>query len=235
MSEISSPILQIAKSFWYDHYNADTEWYAFWIPMIFWSSCWIYAKITPGKDFGRWWEIHTVHHVGAIVLGSVSLYYDDDAIVNERIPILWSISFFIIDIVDVLSIGKVTYIAHGVICLMLGLGNYNLPLLRSLRMNSKASYIESSSIILFHVKRYRKAWLFGIFALVYTACRIIWIPFMIQDLLNNGMETSHPVVIGIGLFYCLNIHWYVKILKIAVHGPGENSSDNEGNDESKKK
>mmetsp|Transcript_6082 Transcript_6082/g.12518 ORF Transcript_6082/g.12518 Transcript_6082/m.12518 type:complete len:232 (+) Transcript_6082:105-800(+) len=217
MSEIHGSISQKAKEFWYNSYNVETNWYGFYIPLSLWGGCWLYAKLSK-KDFFKWTELHLLHHVGAMALGSLSLYYGDDSIVNERVPILWSLSYFAVDSIEALLLGHLTYVLHGTIALLLGLANYNLPILRSLRTNSKASYIETSSLLLPFVKRYRKPWLFGIFALIYTMCRIIWIPFMIRDLLNNGLGPSHPAVIGVGLFYCLNIYWYIKIVKIAVKG-----------------
>lgn len=234
MSEITNHLIfQEAKAFWQDHYNVETNWYAFWFPMGLWAGCFLYAKLTSKKDFGRWWELHTLHHVGAISLGSLSLYYDDDSIFNERNTILWSLSYFIIDIIETLMTGHILYVGHGTACLLLGLANYNLPLLRTLRMNSQATYIETSSILLYQVKRYRKPWLFCIFAVVYTICRIIWMPFMAKDLFNHGMEYTNPVMVCLGLFYCLNIHWYIKIIKIAINGDGKKNSND--NDEAKKK
>ena len=234
MSEIMNPILQAAKALWHDHYNVETNWYAFWFPSALWVGCWLHAKFISKKDFARCWSLHTLHHVGAITLGSLSLYYDDDSVFNERNTILWSLPYFIVDIIDMLLMGHVLYVGHGVACLLLGLANYNLPLLRSLRMNSKATYIETSSILLYQVKRFRKPWLFGIFAVVYTLCRIIWIPFMVKDLLNHGMEYTSPVLICMGLFYCLNIHWYIKIVQIAVNGDGK-KDNNDKNYKAKKK
>jgi len=217
MSYIISLILQRAKSLWLDHYNVETSWYAFWLPFSFWLGCWLYAKKTE-KDFGRWATLHAVHNIGAMILGSISIYYNDDSIFNERVGQLWSLSYFIIETIDQLLQGHVLYIFHGVIALLLGLANYNIPLLRALRMNSKASYIEASSLVLPFAKRHRTAWLFLTFAAVYTVCRIIWVPLMIKDLLDNGMEISHPAVIGVCAFYCLNIHWYIKIIKITIKG-----------------
>ena len=226
MSEISSPFLQKVNEFWFDYYNAETTWYALYLPLSFWVGFFIYAKITK-KDFGRWQELHVVHHVGALILGSLSLYYDDDSIVNERTTILWTLAYFCVDSIDMLLAGDMAYTLHGVMCIVLGLANYNLPLLRSTRMNSKAGYIETSTFFLYLAKRYRAPLLFGIFALVFTICRIIWIPCMMKDLLDNGMEPSHPVMIGVGLFYCLNIYWYIKIIKIALKGSGKKDDKGE--------
>ncbi len=193
----------------------------------------MYAKIMK-IDFLGWAALHQFHHYGAIVIGSLSLYYNDDSIISERVGILWSLGYFLVDIIETILKGHLTYIMHGVIAFALSLGNYNIPLLRSLRMNSKASFIETSSLVLPYVKKYRKPWLFGIFALVYTGCRMIWIPRMIKDLLDNGMKPSHPSVIGISLFYCLNIYWYIKIIKILIYGPGEKKEDKD-DPESKEK
>ena len=222
MSEIAI-ILQV-KKFWYDYYNVDTNWYAFWFPFGLWLSCWLYATVSK-KDYGRWGSLHTLHHVGAITLGSLSLYYNDDSIFNERNGILWSLSYFIIDIIDTLKSGHVLYAAHGVMALILGLLNFNLPILRTLRMNSKASYIETSSLLMVPVKKYRKPWLFGIFAVVFTLCRMVWVPFMAKDLIDEGLEYTHPVLILLMLFYLLQIWWWIKIVRIAIKGDNKKSED----------
>mmetsp|Transcript_623 Transcript_623/g.1480 ORF Transcript_623/g.1480 Transcript_623/m.1480 type:complete len:229 (-) Transcript_623:581-1267(-) len=222
-----SPISQQLYYFWDNHYNDETQWWSFFLPMSFWTACWVRTKFITKSDFSRWWELHTFHHVIAITFASLSLYYNDDSIFNERNGILWSMSYFIIDIIECLSEGHILYVGHGLACVILGLANYNLPLHRSLRMNSKASYIETSSIVMYQVKRKREAWLFAIFAIVYTICRIIWIPIMAKDLLDNGMDLTHPVIMVLCLFYCLNIHWYIKIVKIAMEGDGRKDWKNE--------
>lgn len=227
MSGILSLLLQETHEFWNNYYNVETLWWSFWMPLAFWTTCWLYAQLTPKADFSRWWELHTLHHVVAMTFGSLSLYYDDNSLFNERNGIFWSLSYFIIDIIDSLYMGHILYSLHGVACVILGLANYNLPLLRSLRMNSKATYIECSSIIMYQVKRHRKPWLYGIFAVVYTISRIIWIPCMAKDLLNNGMDLTHPVMIVLGLFYSLNIYWYIKVIRIAIEGDGRKDWKNE--------
>jgi hypothetical protein len=208
----------LQSSYWKEHYTSDGAFLPFLLPFLLWASCWAYARIGKKKDFAKWYAIHTLHHVGAISQASISLYYQNDAIFHERIPILWSMSYFVIDIVDCLYMGHLLYIAHGAVCLALGVANYNIPLLRELRMNSKATYIETSSILLYQVKQYRKPWLFLIFAITYTCCRILWIPYMMKELLDHGMEKTHIIFVLLVLFYLLQIHWYIKILKIVITG-----------------
>ncbi len=222
-------IFQIAIEFWQDSYIVETNWYALHIPLCFWVGVWLYARMMKIDYFG-WTALHLVHHIGAIILASFCLYYNDDSIINERVGILWSIAYFIVDTIEAILKRHLTYSFHGAIALALGSGNYNTPLLRSLRMNSKASYIETSSLLLPYVKKYRKPWLFGIFALVYTMCRMILIPHMIKELLDNGMRPSHPSVIGVSIFYCLNIHWYIKIIKILIYGPAKRKKKDDKKD-----
>lgn len=211
------------SSFWKDYYTSDSAILPFLLPFFLWTSCWIYARLFDKKDFAKWYMIHTLHHVGAISQASISLYYQNDTLFHERIPILWSMSYFVIDIVDCLYMGHILYIAHGVVCLALGLANYNIPLLRQLRMNSKATYIETSSILLYQVKQHRKPWLFALFALTYTCCRILWIPCMMKELLDHGMEYTSFIFMLLVVFYLLQIHWYIKILKIVVTGGDKES------------
>jgi hypothetical protein len=76
----------------------------------------------------------------------------------------------------------------GIISLGLGLCSYNISLLRELQMSSKAAMMESSSIVVYQVKQNRDPVLFGIFALVYTLCQIVQIPFMMKELYDNGLK-----------------------------------------------
>jgi hypothetical protein len=212
---------------WKEHYTSDDAWLPFALPFLMWTSCWIYARIFGKKDHAKWYSLHTLHHVGAILQASLSLHYNDNTIFHEQIPIFWSMGYFILDIVDCLYMGHILYTAHGLVCLLLGFANYNVPLLKELRMNSKATYIETSSILLYQVKQYRKPWLFVIFAITYTCCRILWIPCMMKELLDNGMEYTNVIFILLVLFYLLQIHWWVKILKILVSGDKEAGSASE--------
>jgi hypothetical protein len=210
-------MLSIIASFW-ENFTSEESWIPFLLSMSLWFSCWVYSK-QQGKDYyARWQNIHALHHFGAIFFGSLSMYFDDDSIFNERIGILWSIPYFIIDILDCVVLLHFTYLIHGVICLGLGLGNYNMPLLRELRMNSKASFIESSTFVLHHAKRTRSPVIFFIFALVFTACRIVWIPLMMKELYEHQVQPYDWVFLALAAFYILQVYWWIKIIKILIHG-----------------
>lgn len=219
-SSLSSPSSPSSSLWWtlWTAYNAEDSGLPFGISMLFWTSIWIYYRWLTQRDFARFYAIHTFHHIAAIVLACCSLHYQDNSIFHERIGIFFSMPYFIIDILDCLHQGHFLYIFHGAICLGLGLCNYRVPLLMQLRMNSKAVFIETSSILLYQVKQYRHPVLFGIFALTYTLCRIVWIPFMGKELLDHGMEWKDPIFLALIIFYGLQVHWWIKILQILING-----------------
>jgi hypothetical protein len=212
------------ESFW-KTYNSDDSWLPLFLPSSLWFSCWLYCR-SQGRDYSRWYNLHSLHHLGAISMGLLSMYLNDDSKFNERIVILWSMPYFMLDILDCTLMGHFTYVLHGIICLGLGLCNYNIPLLRELRMNSKASMIESSTVLLHQVKQNRDPVLFCIFALVYTLCRIVWIPFMMKELYDNGLKVYDVIFLALIIFYCLQIRWWIKIIKIMIQGPDVDDKEN---------
>lgn len=103
-------------------------------------------------------------------------------------------------------------------------------------MNSKAVFIETSSIILYQVKQNRNPTLFAVFAMTYTACRIVWIPIMGNELLEAGLKWTDPLILALMAFYALQIHWWIKILKIVwTGGKSDKSQANDGEQGGKKK
>jgi hypothetical protein len=211
----------------------DSNWLPFLVPLAFWTSFLLYAKRKSIK-YARWAPIHLIHHVGAMSQASLSLYFDDDSIFNERITILWSLSYFVVDVVDCLIEMHLTYSIHGVVCMLLGLYNYITPLHRELRMNSKAAYIEASSLLLDTAKRTRNPQIFIAFAILYTCCRIIWIPFIMKEMLDNNVEWTRPTMLLLCIFYALNWWWYLKILKILYKSWKGEPTDDKPSSESKK-
>lgn len=200
---------------------------------------------TQRKEFHRWYALHNLHNFGAIALGTLSLYFNNDAIFNERIPILWSLGYFLVDIFDCTLRRDAIYFLHALLCFGLGCTNYSLPPCRRLRMNSQATFLECSNPWMHWSKQTRKPTIFAIFAIVYTLCRIVWIPVLMYQLMHDHHHQYHhhhpydhrppsidhdddyyyyyyyyyPMIqITLGIFYALNWYWYAKILKILWKG-----------------
>mmetsp|Transcript_8159 Transcript_8159/g.22142 ORF Transcript_8159/g.22142 Transcript_8159/m.22142 type:complete len:236 (-) Transcript_8159:335-1042(-) len=222
MSSLGSVLFDV----WSSTYNAPESILPFITPLSIWFSCWAYCK-SKKMDYARWYDLHIFHHVAAMTLGSLSLYFDDDAIFNERIVILWSMPYFMIDIVDCIWERHLTYAIHALFCLSLGVANFSIPLFRELRLNAKAVFIEASTPIFYQAKQHRNPYVFILFAITFTCCRIIWIPFILKALRDNGLAWVHPGVLGVIGFYGLNLFWYYKIIGILITGNMESDKANE--------
>ena len=221
-------------------FNSEESWLPFIYPFIIWLWSYLYCQSNNDQKqnqkqrwfthlpWHEWHELHNVHNMGAIILACLSLYLQDDAVFNERVVILFNLSYFIIDLVDTARRHDIPYVLHAIFCLVLGSFNYATPLSRALRMNSKAALLELSSPFLHVAKRTRVPWHFILFALAFTLCRIVWIPIMIRQLVagtpeGDKLEPTDVPVILVGLFYLLNWFWYLNILRILVTGGGGSS------------
>lgn len=215
-------MMVLLQQFYYEQYNSNDSWLPFWIPMTIWAGSYLYCRFCHKKyEFHKWYFIHNLHNFGAILIGCLSIYYSDDH-VKERISCLWSMSYFIIDILDCTLRRDVTYFWHGIFCFGLGYNNYRDPILSTvLRMNSKATFCELSNPFMHLAKRSRKPYHFLLFAIVFTLCRIVWIPYLCYQLYCQPSVTiaTYPLTyVALLAFYVLNWTWYVKILRILYNG-----------------
>jgi hypothetical protein len=204
-------------------YNSEDSYLPLYLPLVIWVSSYLYCKAT-GKAFHRWYALHNFHNFGVILLGQISIHCNDDDVFKERIATLWSTSYFLVDVVDCGLRLDATYLFHAVCCLVLCLGNYYTPLCQVLRMTSKAALMELSNPLMHLARRTRKAWHFALFAAMFTLCRVLWLPFIMKQLLGHGMLATDPLFVILVAFYGLNLFWYSKILRILVTGGKEDAN-----------
>lgn len=188
----------------------------FWLPLSVWISMYTWGKLN-NIHFHEWLLMQNMHNLSAVFMGLVSLYVDDDDIFNERILIMFNLSYFLLDFVDCVKRKDVAFTAHAFFCITLGLCNYGTPTFRALRMNSKACLFEVSSPFLHVSKHTRNPMHFLLFILVFTACRIVWMPVLSAQLYYQGgvSLTDFRQVLLCG-FYALNCYWYYKMIRIIV-------------------
>jgi hypothetical protein len=218
-------MMQLSLENLWEVYNDEHSFWPLYLPLIIWIGSYVYAH-TKQFPWHRWYVLHNVHNGGAIVLGTLSILSTSsttDSIAmfhgfSERIPILWSLGYFGLDILDCAYRRDWTYLAHGLFCFVLGMFNYHHPIMRELRMNSKATYCELSNPWMHLARKTRKAAHFGMFALVFTLCRIFWLPVLFYQLYVAGISIRHPIAITLCGFYSLNMFWYIKIWRILLQG-----------------
>ena len=109
----------------------------FWLPLGFFLSCWLIRTQVMKQSYIDWAPVHNFHHIVGMVMGTFSLLIQDNGVYNERVGILWTLGFFLVDILDCLVVRSYVFLLHGIVTAICGLSNYYLPLHRKLRMNSK--------------------------------------------------------------------------------------------------
>jgi hypothetical protein len=203
----------LLSTFW-ETYNSDDSFLPFFLPLAVWITMYFWGK-SRGLAFHDWLFMQNLHNITCVILGLISLYFDDNEVFNERITILFSLSYFCLDFVDCVIRFDYAYTAHAFFCLALGVGNYITPLCRTLRTNSKASMVEISSPFLHIARQTRKPAHFLLFVFVFTCCRMIWLPIMMKQVHDGGLLFMKDVrqILLMG-FYCLNMYWYFKMLRI---------------------
>jgi len=53
-------------------------------------------------------------------------------------------------------------------------------------------------------------------------------------LVDAGLEWKDPIILAMAAFYCLQIHWWIKILKILWKGGGDDDKKKKKNDDDQK-
>ncbi|CAB9507327.1 expressed unknown protein [Seminavis robusta] len=196
--------------------NSDDSFLPFYLPLAFWTGAFLVSKVRK-IEFHDWKPLHNAFNMAAIALSAISLYFGNDNIFNERIPILFSLSYFSVDLVDCVWRRDIAFTFHAVFCLILGTFNYATPVLRTIRANSKACMFELSSPFLHRAKRTRQPTDFLLFVVVFTCCRIIWIPLIGKQMHEAGLifPTDIRQILVVG-FYALNLFWYYKMIRIVL-------------------
>jgi hypothetical protein len=80
---------------------------------------------------------------------------------------------------------------------------------------------------------------FLLFGTVFTICRIVWIPYLMFQLIETDMPWTDFRLLCLVAFYGLNWFWYYKILGILVKGlmgeSKEKDANGDGDAKAKKK
>lgn len=213
-------------------YNEEGSLLPFCLPLFFWTAIFIYCLLKK-RSFEGWVLVNNIHHVVGMTIATLSLYYDDESIFAERIGIMWSFSYFLVDLIDCLLSQNVTYTFHAICVLILSMSNLYTPRFYRLRMNSKAMFLELSTPMMYWSKRTRNPLHFLLFAVLFTCCRIVWIPFMMKQLYDDGMTWKDPRFLVLVAFYALNFYWFAKIVRILVSGAPSQKKKSEDGDQKK--
>lgn len=180
--------------------------------LTFWIIVYYRAVLSPATGRPDGFEsstfISNLHSVPLCLLASLSLLHA----IPESVPLTWSVSFFLVDLLDTIVRRDAMWGAHAVISLALNLLTGSKARHRAIRSVSKGFFTEASTPFLNYWKKSKSYASFLVFFLVFTSCRMIWVPYFVYGtyaiLLNGEIDfLIWPSV----LFYVLQLMWYVKM------------------------
>eukprot|EP01082_Thalassiosira_pseudonana_P009407 g8371.t1 g8371 contig29:369312-370157(+) len=158
--------------------------------------------------------LSNLHSVPLCILAALSLL----DIVDEVYPLCWSLSFFVVDVLDCAVRRDLMWGVHGMISLVLNVATGGNGVHRGLRSLSKGFFTEASTPFLNHWKLNKNYTNFLIFFTSFTVCRILWVPYFIYNTYAIHLQGKIDYLIWPSvLFYVLQLFWYVKMVGMVFH------------------
>jgi len=188
----------------------------FGVNLLVWLVVYTSCTVRHGKEYfvkALLW--HDIHAIGLCILSALSLYFDDDKICPELVPILFTLAYFTVDIIDCLVRMDAPFLVHAVLSIGICVFAMREPRYLVLRAVSCGGLTELSSYPLHQWQRSKSKQDFVVFAISFTACRVLWIPYFLPRVYKE-MGFGIPVIAGIGLFL-LNFAWWFKIVHILLN------------------
>lgn len=158
--------------------------------------------------------ISNLHCVPLCALALLSL----TGVVPESIPLCWSISHFVLDLLDTIVRRDAMWFVHAVISLALNVFTGSSARHRALRSVSRGFFTEGSTPFLNYWKKSKSHASFVIFFLSFTLCRIVWTPYFLYNIYAVALDGEIDYLIWPSiLFYTLQLAWYSKMCMMVVN------------------
>ena len=186
----------------------------FLIALSSWIVAYAHCYINLGgkQAFSKTLVLHDFHAVGCCVLASMSIYFNDEKIFSELIPLSFTLAYFVVDLTDCIIRRDIPFFIHAILSVLLSVGCGLNPLHRSCRSCSRGALTELSTYNLHKWQNTKSKSDFIIFFVMFTACRIIWIPYFVWHVyLVSGFD--YQVMGGICIFF-LNLFWWFRMIQI---------------------
>ena len=180
----------------------------------FWLCVWAYTnyRMKSFKAFSRYFPVHDFFCITYFLLASLSLYFDDETDFSERIPILFAISYFAVDIIDCIFTKDIAFLVHAILSLALNVSCLRTPLHLSLRSVSKGALIEISTPFLHKWHTSKKKIDFQVFLAVFTVSRMIWFPYFLWGTFTVGGAPKNGIIFPLCvLLFTLQFFWWFKM------------------------
>ena len=145
-----------------------------------------------------------------MILSVANLCINNDSVLPESIILSWGIGYFLADLIDCIVRRDFMFTIHSILALALMPFGWEEELY-SKKAGSLAYFIEFSSPYFHKWSQSKKKSNFIVFIVTFFVCRIIYVPIFFK--LIVAVDNSF-LMVGIILFYFLNIAWFAKALSM---------------------
>lgn len=179
------------------NYDAHVITFAIVPHLAFWIAAYFSSGGKDGFDKSIW---PCFHAVAVVIIASLSLYFDDEAVVREELVLLFSRSFFIVDLWSCIMNRDVPFTIHAVLGILINMVCHYSGMHYEMRSASKGLLVELSTPLYYWWKNTKKKSVYILFVVIFFACRILWLPIVIWK-----------TYLEIGPF-----HWLMKLLSTTL-------------------
>jgi hypothetical protein len=159
--------------------------------------------------------IHASHAIGVVILSSLSLYFNDETVFRELIPIAFSRGYFLVDLWDCIKRKDWVFTFHAVISLTLNVGTHLSPIHYKLRSASKGYMTEISSPFYRWWTVTKSFHVYVIFYITFLSCRLIWVPIFLKSAFRlAGYDWLSYASVA---FYVLNLGFFTRMTNILLN------------------
>jgi hypothetical protein len=162
---------------------------------------------------------HDLHAVTVVVLAALSLYnfYDGsgkEELLSEYTPIAFTSAYFVVDLVDCLIRRDVPFTVHASLSLVLAVRCGSNPVHFFNRSASRGMLTELSTFSLHRWQNSKSYFDFLTFCILFTLCRIVWIPYFIYTIYTTYEHMWDSQQTGMMGIFILNLTWWFKMMHI---------------------
>lgn len=158
-------------------------------------------------------KVSNFHSIVAILLSSLSIYWNDDSIFSEEIVLSWAAGYFFADLIDCVVRKDKMFLVHAIIGITLIRFCWSDGFYYK-RAGSRGYFVELSTPFLNECNSSKTKKDFTTFIAVFFVCRIAYTPYFLYMI--GATENIYAFVASM-LFYILNLVWFLKQSKMLLN------------------
>jgi len=185
--------------------------------LVFFLTLWV-GTLLRSKDkhkFDNDGFASSIHSIVVVFLASASLFFRDESIVSESMPLMFSRSYFLVDILDCIVRLDGVFTLHGILSLLLNVGCQMHPDVYAWRAGSMGYMTEISTPLYNRWKGTKSKGDFTVFCGVFFLCRIVWVPVFLWGWFRRQSPPNYDWLMATSsVFYVLQLVFFWKIVGI---------------------